>query len=491
MESEMKKYVFTAVFAAFLLLLSGVLCGAESADTADLQFSVPERFEIETDILTDIPCTARAADGIEVPLTFTVSPSHTAAVFGRRIQGLKSGEATVTASAPGGESVSFTVTVIRPVWSVTLDRSKTMLDLYGSMILNATVFPADASRPEVVWTSSDATVASVDESGLVRGLSSGVSVITASSADGKSASCVVTVFETRPTSFELEKLYLTMKPGESRKVTAFFTPEKAQDQTLLLESSDTGVVTVGEDGFLTAVGKGTATVTAVCRASPSLTDSFKVCVIDEDSLPLEGLVIGINPGHQMTPGTKKLPVEPGSSTLKSAVGVGTKGKYTGIPEYETNLAVSLKLRDLLENCGAEVVMTRTENDVMLTNIERAWILNKAGVDIAIQVHCDDGVASASGISAYYRGKGAWVGESRQFADTLCRHICGTTGAVNRGTFVCNTYMSLNYSGTPSVLIEMGFMDNRTEDYLLADDAYRSLLAQGMLEAIADYFERES
>ena len=146
---------------------------------------------------------------------------------------------------------------------------------------------------------------------------------------------------------------------------------------------------------------------------------------------------------------------------------------------------------MLTEMGAEVVMTRTENDVMIHNISRAEMLNNANVDMAIQVHCNDGGSpSTSGVSTYYRTGSNWVDESRNFAEAVGEHICSVTGANNRGVILCNTYMSLNYSTTPAILVEMGYMSSRTEDYLLADDDYRTLLARGMLEAIADYFGRE-
>lgn len=212
---------------------------------------------------------------------------------------------------------------------------------------------------------------------------------------------------------------------------------------------------------------------------------------ETEKLPLSGLVIGINPGHQSTPVNQKVPVAPGSGVKKSAVGVGGRGDYTGVYEYETNLQVSLMLCGLLTELGAEVVMTRTDNDAVLTNIERAQMLNGMHVDMAIQVHCDDSQShTKSGVSAYYPLKGAYTEESRQFAEILLERLASVTGAKNRGAAASAAYISLNYSETPSVLIEMGYLSNKNEDRLLADDGYRALLAQGMLEAIAEYFGRE-
>ena len=72
----------------------------------------------------------------------------------------------------------------------------------------------------------------------------------------------------------------------------------------------------------------------------------------ECPLPLEGLVIGIDPGHQLRANTGVEPVAPGSKVMKRKVSWGTQGRYSGVPEREVNLSVGLKLRDMLEELGA-------------------------------------------------------------------------------------------------------------------------------------------
>lgn len=55
---------------------------------------------------------------------------------------------------------------------------------------------------------------------------------------------------------------------------------------------------------------------------------------------------------------------------------GTSGVSTKKPEYKLNLEVSLKLRDALKKKGYKVYMTRTKNDVNLSNVDRAKYCNK-------------------------------------------------------------------------------------------------------------------
>ena len=175
--------------------------------------------------------------------------------------------------------------------------------------------------------------------------------------------------------------------------------------------------------------------------------------------------------------------------MKVGCKVGTQGIKSRVTEYEVNLEVSLILKDMLAEAGATVVMTRTENDVYLTNIDRAEILNKAKVDAAIQVHCNGGAPSAYGMSSYYRTTGSWVEEGSWMAKCLLKHMLKTTGAKDAGVHVCNTYMSLNYSFTPACLVEMGYLTNVEEDKLLVSPDYQRKLAQGMVDGLLEYFGR--
>lgn len=78
------------------------------------------------------------------------------------------------------------------VTSVTLNKSELSLAVAANETLTATVLPADATNPAVTWSSSDNEVATVDDDGKVVGVKAGEATITAA-ADGKSATCAVTV----------------------------------------------------------------------------------------------------------------------------------------------------------------------------------------------------------------------------------------------------------------------------------------------------------
>ena len=102
---------------------------------------------------------------------------------------------TVTATnSAGSDSKAFTLTVTQPVTSVTLNKNTLELYTGGSENLTATVAPDNATNKTVTWSSSDETVATVDNKGNVTAVKAGTATITVKTADGgKTATCTVTV----------------------------------------------------------------------------------------------------------------------------------------------------------------------------------------------------------------------------------------------------------------------------------------------------------
>ena len=205
---------------------------------------------------------------------------------------------------------------------------------------------------------------------------------------------------------------------------------------------------------------------------------------------LLGLKIGIDPGHQGKGNSEKEPMAPGSSEMKAKVASGTSSVNTGRPEYETVLEISLALRAALEEQGATVYMTRETHDVDISNKERAEMMNELQVDLVLRIHCDGATdKSANGIACYVRKTGEKQQESQAAAECVVDAMVQATGAKNRGVHLRDTYTMNNWSTVPCILVECGFMTNYEEDAKLNDSAYQALLAQGMVEGIAAYFER--
>ncbi len=206
-------------------------------------------------------------------------------------------------------------------------------------------------------------------------------------------------------------------------------------------------------------------------------------------LPLSGYVIGIDPGHQTHANTALEPVAPGSSVKKAKVSSGTQGRWTRVPEYKVNLAVGLLLKNLLEEQGATVVMTRTTNDVNLSNVQRAQIFNRAKTDYAIRLHCNGSTdASIHGAFMLVPAKNPYLNDCKRAAQLLIGAYCKATGAKNLGIKARSDQTGFNWSQRMIINIEMGHMTNKAEDSLLASSAYQKKMAKGLLNGILAYFK---
>ena len=207
-------------------------------------------------------------------------------------------------------------------------------------------------------------------------------------------------------------------------------------------------------------------------------------------LPLEGLKIGIDPGHQLHADTGLEPVSPGGKEKKPKVAAGTSGRFTGTPEHEVNLTISLQLRDALIAQGAEVKMTRETADVDVSNVERAKMMNEWGADVVLRLHCN-GVSDsgANGIGLYVKTKGDGAEQSLGYAKTILKSMVEATGAGEDGVFRRDEYSGLNWSTVPSILVEMGYLTNKNEDKRLNDSDYQKKLVDGMVRGVAACFGR--
>lgn len=197
------------------------------------------------------------------------------------VTALKKGTTTVTASALDGSGVngSCTITVVQPVKSINLDKTSLTIGVARDYQLIATVNPVDASNKSIQWSVADPTVAMVSRNGLVTGLKRGSTIVTASAADGSGVMkpCTVTVVQW-VTSISLNKTSLSLDATQTYQLTATVNPSNAENPAYKWSVANPAVATVSEDGLVTALGKGTTTVTASALDGSGVTKSCTITV---------------------------------------------------------------------------------------------------------------------------------------------------------------------------------------------------------------------
>lgn len=164
-------------------------------------------------------------------------------------------------------------------------------------------------------------------------------------------------------------------------------------------------------------------------------------------------------------------------------GVDGGAYYEGVCEKDVNLAVALRLEQILTSCGYHVIMTRSDDTYVGLNT-RASIANKAGADIFVSVHSNVMTTAPdyTGIYTFYYNKG---NGSIELAKAIQGQVCSYTGAVDRGVARGN-YAVLRTTRMSAALVEMGFMTNHQELQNLVTPAYQDKMAEGIARGIIDY-----
>ena len=212
--------------------------------------------------------------------------------------------------------------------------------------------------------------------------------------------------------------------------------------------------------------------------------------------PLEGVVIGIDPGHQRVYNPNPEPVAPGSSQTKQKVAGGCRGVKSGVYEYEVVQSVGLYLKALLEEQGATVCITHETIDVDISNIERAEFFNEHNVDLGIRLHCnksDDKKVKGAFMLIPSERRTKFYEFNLRAAKTVLEEYLKETGLSMRyrdGITERADQTGFNWCKRPVINIEMGHLSNPEEDALLSTDAFQQKMAQGLCNGIVRFFTEE-
>ena len=222
----------------------------------------------------------------------------------------------------------------------------------------------------------------------------------------------------------------------------------------------------------------------------SQTPSTEEALSEESSGSLTGFTICLDPGHGIASASKQEAVSPKSSETKPAYVSGAVGNSQ--TEEEVNLAVAEKLKAKLEADGATVIMTRTTHEATVSNIERAQMANEAGANLCVRIHADGSDnKSIHGISVLVPegnllGTPAIVEPSRSAGEAVHDALIDATGAEDHGIVVRTDLTGFNWSDSPVVTLELGYLSNSVTDLKLCRSSYQRECAEGIFRGILEY-----
>lgn len=190
-------------------------------------------------------------------------------------------------------------------------------------------------------------------------------------------------------------------------------------------------------------------------------------------------------------GTQKVVIDAGHGAPDGgAVGV------TGVLEKDVNLAIALKIQELLEGQGIQTVLTRdsdnglhdgtgTIRSMKVTDMKkRLEIINHSDADLFISIHMNSfGNPSANGLHVFYDQKHESI---KELAEQMQTAISDATGAPMHDVRPAAATLYLMKNTTiPAILIECGFLSNPEEEKKLTDDDYQSRIAWAIAKTLTE------
>ncbi|MEE9552668.1 MAG: N-acetylmuramoyl-L-alanine amidase [candidate division Zixibacteria bacterium] len=177
----------------------------------------------------------------------------------------------------------------------------------------------------------------------------------------------------------------------------------------------------------------------------------------------------------------KIVIDPGHSHDSGAVGP------TGLPEKNANLWIAHELRLMLEQEGADVLMTRYGHE-HIPLYDRPKMAEKWGADLLISIHNNalpDGINpyENNGTSVYY-----YHPHSKPLAEAIHKRLVKATGLPDHGLYYGNLVLT-RPTGMPAVLVECAFMMIPEQEAMLKTDKFQRKCAMAILEGIKDYLKK--
>jgi N-acetylmuramoyl-L-alanine amidase len=202
-------------------------------------------------------------------------------------------------------------------------------------------------------------------------------------------------------------------------------------------------------------------------------------------------LICLDPGHGTVPGIGRQlePIGPGSRQLKVKDPGGAAG------EAPVALAIARRTRSLLLARGYRVAMTRDGVGYRGGNRERARLCNERHAVLMIRIHADGSTdSSVRGISTLVPAlRPGWTddiyGPSLRAGQLLQRELVASTEARDLGVVERSDLTGFNWADVPAVLVETGFMSNRSESVLLRSAAYQEKVASALVRATQRFLSR--
>ena len=275
--------------------------------------------------------------------------------------------------------------------SITAKNVPSKIDTGETATLEASVYPSNAEDKTISWESSDTSILVVSSTGSLTAVGVGTATITAKTSRGTSKKFTITVNEVMAESISIANNNTEILLEDTQTLECEFAPTKTTNKTVAWSSSDESVISVSENGEITANKLGIATITATHK---ELTDSIEIEVkpIDAESIEI------VLPDDTETNDNGTPKINKGSTVqLKAEI----------LPENTTYKEIEWTVSD-------EAIATIDENGVLAANengtitvIAKAKSGITEEIELEIYSSAGDAVAGVLGLAVIGGGGAAW------------------------------------------------------------------------------------
>ncbi|MDE7452256.1 MAG: Ig-like domain-containing protein, partial [Paramuribaculum sp.] len=325
------------------------------ADSISLNIHEEELIQGESAQLT---ATVSPENATDKSVTWTSADETVATVDDTgKVKAIDRGETEIVAITANGLTASYKITVkVIDADSITLNLNDTIMAEGDYVQLTATISPENTTNKTVTWNSTDETVATVDANGRVTAFKSGITYITATTANGLTTSCEITVVKyfihAESISLNLSEEELT--EGDNVQLIATISPENATYKSVKWASVDKSIATVDKTGLVTAVKPGETEITATTANGITATCRINVRIVEADSITLNLEEAEMTEGDYVQ---LYATVSPKNTTDKTVI--WTSADETVAAVDETGLVTAI-------SPGKTIITATTSNDITVS-----------------------------------------------------------------------------------------------------------------------------
>ena len=289
---------------------------------------------IEAGKTTNVKATISPSDATFPYISWYTDNGDVATVDEGKITAVSEGTATITAQVNDGKSATCKVTVTKPKTTIKMVKTSYNMGVGESYTLKTTITPENATDKNIVWSSSDTSIATVSE-GKVTTKKTGIVYITAALSNGKSASCKVTVLKA-PNKVTLDKSAATIGVGEKFSIKTSLPSGTAATPTFT--SSNSSVVQITDTGSICKfVGLKPGTANIEVKLYNGIVGLCRVTVKAEPtsvSMPVTSLTLGVGEKYSLNAALSKNSGSGTKSYSSSNSSVVKITKSSGICEFK-------------------------------------------------------------------------------------------------------------------------------------------------------------